>query len=108
MQYWWYWLIIGICAIFSAFFSAADLVYGLVDQNKLQKDVDKGSKRAKLALYLAQHYEFSIATILFSNNVVNILASSLVAAIALYLDTKNGTNYATTIATIILKRPLVC
>ena len=102
MQYWWYWLVIAVCAVFSAFFSAADLVYSLVDQNRLQNDTNKGNKRAKLALKLAQKYELSIATILFSNNVVNVLASSLVAAIALYLDTKNGTNYATTVSTIIM------
>ena len=39
MQYWWYWIIIGVCAVFSAFFSAADLVYGLVDQDKLKKHI---------------------------------------------------------------------
>ena len=105
MYYWWYWVVIGICAVGSAFFSASDLVYSLVDQNKLRRDIEKGgkgSKKAKLALSLAEKYEFSIATILFANNVVNVLASSLVAAIAVYLDNKNGTNYATTISTIIM------
>ena len=105
MYYWWYWVVIGICGVCSAFFSASDLVYSLVDQNKLKRDIEKGgrgSKRAKLALTLAEKYEFSIATILFANNVVNVLASSLVAAIAVYLDNKNGTNYATTLATIIM------
>ena len=102
MYYWWYWIVIVICGIASGFFSAADLVYSIVDREKLKRDVKKGNKRAKLALYLAEKYEFSIATILFSNNVVNILASSLVAAIAVYIDNKNGTNYATTISTIIM------
>jgi len=101
-MYWWYWLVIVICGIASGFFSAADLVYSIVDREKLKRDVAKGNKSAKVALYLAEKYEFSIATILFSNNVVNILASSLVAAIAVYIDNKNGTNYATTIATIIM------
>ena len=100
MVYWWYWLVIGICAVFSAFFSAADLVYSLVDQNKLAKDAEKGSKRANLALSLAQKYEFSIATILFSNNVVNILASSLVAAIAIALNPEIGPTISTIVFTI--------
>ena len=102
MYYWWYWIIIGVCGIGSAFFSAADLVYGLIDQDRLRRDIEKGNKRAKLALYLAEKYEFSIATILFANNVVNVVASSLVAAIAIYIDNKNGTNYATTVSTIIM------
>lgn len=102
MYYWWYWIIIVVCGVGSAFFSAADLVYGLADQDRLKRDIEKGNKRAKLALYLAEKYEFSIATILFSNNVVNVVASSLVAAIAVYIDKQNGTNYATTISTIIM------
>ena len=102
MQYWWYWVVIAICGVLSSFYSAADLVYGLVDQNKLEKDAEQGKRKAKLALELARKYEFSIATILFGNNVVNVLASSLVAAIALYIDTQNGTNYATTVSTIIM------
>ena len=89
MYYWWYWIIIGVCGIASAFFSASDMVYGLVDQNRLKRDVEKGNKKAKMALYLSEKYEFSIATILFSNNIVNVLASSLVAAIAVYLDKKH-------------------
>ena len=102
MQYWWYWVVISVCGVLSSFYSAADLVYGLVDQNKLEKDAEQGKRKAKLALELARKYEFSIATILFGNNVVNVLASSLVAAIALYIDTQNGTNYATTVSTIIM------
>ena len=98
----WYWLIIGICGVGSAFFSATDLVYSVVDQNKLKRDIENGNKKAKLALYLAERYEFSIATILFSNNVVNVVASSLVAAIALYLEEQKGMSYATVISTIIM------
>ena len=51
---WWYWLVIGICSLLSAFFSSADLVYGLVDRTRLKKDIEKGHKRAKLALSLAE------------------------------------------------------
>lgn len=102
MYQWWYWIVIVICGIFSAFFSASDLVYSIVDQNHLRRDVEKGSKKAKMALYLAEKYEFSIATILFANNVVNVLASSLVAAFAVYLEQSQGASYATTLSTIIM------
>lgn len=99
---WWYWLVIGICSVLSAFFSSADLVYGLVDKNRLKKDIERGKKGAKLALSLAEKYEFSIATILFSNNVVNVLASSLVAAIAIYLNPEIGPTISTIVFTIFI------
>ncbi len=99
-MYWWYWIIIAVCALFSGFFSAADLVYSLVDKERLKRDIDKGNKNAKMALYLAEKYEFSISTILFSNNVVNVLASSLVAAIAIALNPEIGPTISTIVFTV--------
>lgn len=84
-MHWYYWLIIVICMLFSAFFSSADMVYGIVDQDKLEKEAEAGSKRAKVALKIAKDYNLSIATILFGNNIVNILASSIVTLIGIYL-----------------------
>ena len=71
--------ILLICLIFSAFFSCTDMVYSVVNKLKLEKDVQKGSKRAKLALDLANNYEKTISSVIFSNNLVNIGASSIVA-----------------------------
>ena len=75
-----YLLVVILCALFSAFFSCSDLVYGVVDQDKLAHD---NSKRAKLALKIAKDYEWSISSILFGNNVVNIIASSFVTLLGI-------------------------
>lgn len=81
---WWIYLIVAfICAIVSAFCSAADLVYGVVDQDKLAHDAEKGDKKAEKALKIAKDYELSISSILFGNNIVNIIASSMLALVAL-------------------------
>lgn len=76
-----YLLIVILCALFSAFFSCSDLVYGVVDQDKLSRDNSKG---AKLALKIAKDYEWSISSILFGNNIVNIIASSFVTLLGIY------------------------
>ena len=102
---WYYFLIVGICCLFSAFFSASDIIYGMVDQDRLEKEAEKGSKNAKLALKLAQDYELSISSILFGNNVVNILASSIVTLIGIAANPNNpdtGTTVAAVIFTAIL------
>lgn len=104
---WYYYLIVGICCIFSAFFSSADMVYGMVDQDRLKRAIKSGKKvkRAKLALKISQDYEFSIASILFGNNVVNILASSIVTligiSIAHYNHADANQDLYTTVAAII-------
>ena len=90
---WWVYLIVAaFCAIVSAFCSAADLVYGMVDQDKLANEAEKGNKKAARALKIAQDYELSISSILFGNNVVNVIASSMLALVAmswLYYTNKN-------------------
>ena len=92
---WYYWLIVAICSLFSMFFSAADMVYGMVDKDRLARQKGKKEKRAKLAIKISDDYELSI---LFGNNIVNILAASIVTLIGLALS-KNQ-ELGTTIATI--------
>ena len=83
---WYYWLIVAICSLFSMFFSAADMVYGMVDKEKLDRETGKKEKRAKLALKIADDYELSISAILLGNNIVNVLATSFVTLIGLALS----------------------
>ena len=101
-MHWYYYLIVGILLLFSAFFSAADMTYGIVDKDRLERKAKKGSKQAKIALKLASNYEMSISSILFGNNLVNILASSIVTLIGIALDPGNGPTIAAIIFTVII------
>ena len=83
----------------SAFFSACDMVYAMVDQARLENAIEKGDKRAKIALGIAKDYEFTISSILFSNTLVNIAASSIVTIFGLTFS--SNTTLATTIITIV-------
>ena len=96
---WYYWLGVAICSLFSMFFSAADMVYGMVDKDRLAREKGKKEKRAKLAIKIADDYELSISAILLGNNIVNIFASSIVTIIGISLSNGNQ-ELATTIATI--------
>ena len=97
---WYFWLIVAVCSLFSMFFSAADMVYGMVDKDRLNREKGKKAKRAKLALKIADDYELSISAILFGNNLVNIFASSIVTIIGISLAGDN-VDLATTLTTII-------
>ena len=98
---WYYWLIVAICALFSMFFSAADMVYGMVDKDRLNREKGKREKRAKLAVKIADDYELSISAILLGNNIVNVAAASIVTIIAITLAPQNQ-ELAETIGTIAL------
>ena len=99
-MYWYYWVIVAVCSLFSMFFSAADMVYGMVDKDRLNREKGKKAKRAKLAIKIADDYELSISAILLGNNVVNVLAASIVTLIGISLSNGNE-DLATTLSTII-------
>ena len=67
---------IVVLIVLSGLFSCSDMVYASVNQLRLKKDSRK-SKTSKLALKHAEHYNTTITTILFSNNLVNIAATTL-------------------------------
>lgn len=98
----WVWIVIAICGLMSMFFSSADMVYSVVDKVKLEKLSKTGSKNAKIALKLANDYEMSIASILFGNNIANILASSLVTIIGTRWNSSWGATVATIIFTVLV------
>lgn len=111
-QYIWiiYLAVVIVCAVCSAFCSAADLVYGVVDQDKLQKEAEAGDKSAARALKIAKDYDLSISSILFGNNVVNIIAESFVTLIAnVWYKNVSGTgyNWQETVLTIIFTATLI-
>ena len=102
MKSWVYWLLIAICVLFSMFFSSADMVYSVVNTDKLSNDAEKGNKRAAKALAIANDYEFSIASILFGNSLVNIIASSFITIIGINWNAEWGTTVSTLLFTIFL------
>ena len=98
-MYWYYFVIVFVLMIFSAFFSAADMVYAIVDQDRLTNAIEKGNKKAKVALNIAKDYEFTISSVLFSNTLVNIAASSVITVIGIVV-LENKT-LATTLTSVI-------
>lgn len=70
-------VIIIICIIMSAYFSATETAFSSINKIRLKNLAEKGNKKAELVLKLSDNYDVLISTILIGNNIVNILASSL-------------------------------
>ena len=84
------------------FFSSADMVYSVVNRDKLQLEVEKGNKRAARAKHIADDYEFSIASLLFGNSLVNIVASSLITVIGINWNQEWGSTVTTILFTVFI------
>ena len=81
-------IIMAICLLMSAYFSATETAFSTMSKTKLKTMIDKGNKRAGLALRLSENYDKLISTILIGNNLVNILLSSLATLVVVDICTK--------------------
>ncbi|MFH0839351.1 MAG: hemolysin family protein [Candidatus Omnitrophota bacterium] len=78
-------IIMGVLAVISAFLSSAESALIAVSKIRLRHLVDKRVKFAKLAYDLITNLDRLIATILVSNNFVNIAISALGTSIFIFL-----------------------
>ena len=97
-------IIMAVCLLMSAYFSATETAFSTLSKTKLKTLVEKGNKRASLALKLSENYDRLISTILIGNNLVNILLSSIatVFVITLCINSRDevfADNYGTLIST---------
>ena len=90
---------IFLCLCLSNFCSASEMAFSSCNAMRLENARDDGSKRAKIAVYITEHFDDALSAILIGNNLANIGASSL-ASVAVILVT-GGDEYAW-LATIIL------
>ena len=94
-----YIIVIVICVILSATFSATETAFSTLNRLRIKTFADKGNKKAKLILKLLDDYNSLITTILIGNNIVNILGASL--GTLLFVNLLGG-DLGPTISTVVL------
>ena len=97
-------IIMAACLLMSAYFSATETAFSTLSKTKLKTMIEKGNKRAALALKLGENYDRLLSTILIGNNLVNILLSSIATVFVITLciarkDQDFADNYGTLIST---------
>jgi Mg2+/Co2+ transporter CorB len=91
-----------LLVIISGFLSGSETALTASSKPRILLKFKKGNKRAKYLLKILDNLENVISSLLLSNNLVNILASSLATAILYDLFGVSGIFYATIIMTIII------
>ena len=88
--------------ILSAFFSGSETSLTSASKPRMHNLARTGKKNAKIFEELFQNKEMLICTILFANNLVNILASAIATKILIELTNNEGILYATIIMTLMI------
>ena len=95
-------LLLIILVILSGFLSGSETAITATSKARILYKKKKGSKRAKYVLELLDKKDNVISTLLLSNNLVNILASSLATAFFYDIFGVEGIFYATLIMTVVI------
>ena len=90
----------------SAFFSGTEIAFTSLNKLRLKKEADQATKAEKLVLYICNHYDNALSTVLIGNNLVNIGATSIATVIAVSLAAasqgKISDDTASSIVTIVM------
>ena len=72
---------IALLLLCSAFFSASETAFSSMNLIRVRTMAENKVKGARKALYIAEHSDRALTTILVGNNIVNILSTTLCAFI---------------------------
>ena len=90
------------CLILSAYFSASETAFSSANSTRLKTLAEKGSKKAKLACELLEHYDKLLSTILIGNNIVNILMASIGTVLFVRHYGDAGATISTVVVTVVV------
>ncbi|MDO5378916.1 MAG: hemolysin family protein [Clostridia bacterium] len=96
-------LIIGICVVMSAYFSATETAFSSLNRIRMKNMAEKGDKRAQLVVRLSENYDSLLSTILIGNNIVNIASASLATVLFVrLLGEEAGPSVSTAVTTVVV------
>ena len=95
-------LIMAVCLLFSAYFSATETAFSSANSTRLKTLAEKGNKRAALACKLLEQYDKLLSTILIGNNIVNILMASIGTVLFVRYYGDAGATISTVVVTVVV------
>ena len=85
-----------------AYFAGAETSLASVNRIRIMSRADNGSKSAKRVLYILDHFDEALTTILIGNNIMHIGCASLTALVAVRLNWGSAGATATSLLTTLL------
>ena len=95
-------VIIAVCLLFSAYFSATETAFSSANLTRLRMLAEKGNRRAALVCRQLERYDRLLSTILIGNNIVNIAMASLATALFVKSFGDAGATLSTVVVTAVV------
>ena len=99
-------ILIVLCLLGSAFFSGTEIAYTSLSKLKIKKERENPRGIQRLVLFIYDHFDNALSTLLIGNNLVNIAATSIATVMAVKLaDSLGGRiedDTASTIVTVVM------
>ena len=74
----WTWLIVLLLLFAAMFFAITETAFASVSRVRLKTDAERGDRRAERALFVTEHFDRAITTLLICTNIVHIATASIV------------------------------
>ena len=84
------WIVFALCVIGGAYFAATESSFSAVNKIKIKTLADDGNKRARGVLYVLNHFEKALSTLLVGNNVTKIAGASVATVLATQMFAHKG------------------
>ena len=97
-----YIILMVICLILSAYFSATETAFSSMNRTRLKTLAEKGNRKAALACKLEAQYDKLISTVLIGNNIVNIALASLGTVLFVRQLGDVGASVSTVVITVVV------
>ena len=95
-------IIMAVCLMLSAYFSATETAFSSANTTRLRTLAEKGSSNAALALKLLEQYDRLLSTILIGNNIVNIATASIGTVLFVRHYGDAGATISTVVVTVVV------
>ena len=95
-------IIMAVCLVLSAYFSATETAFSSANKTRLKTLAEKGNKKAALVCKLLSHYDRLLSTILIGNNIVNIATASIGTVLFVRHYGDAGATISTVVVTVVV------
>ena len=95
-------IIILLLLFFAAYFAVCETAFASVSRIRLKLEADRGDRRAKRAMFVTEHFDKAITTILIGTNIVHLAAAAYVTVLVTRRWGVNAVTLSTDITTVVV------